>query len=1022
MKRIILSTLFTLATIYVSSQNITIKGVVTDKSSNETLPGVNVIVKNTSIGGVTDFNGKYQISNVPKGSVIVFSFIGYGTKEVRANQSTINIALEEGSQKLEEVVVIGYGTQRKKELTGAVSVVSNETIENLKPTRIEQALQGQVAGVNITSSSGAPGAASNIRIRGISTNGNNNPLILVDGNVIEDLSVINPSDIASINVLKDATAGIYGVRGANGVILIVTKTGRKNSDFKYILNSYSGVQQTTRKIPLLNATEYALLANEAYAANGEALPFTNIGLLGQGTDWQDEVFKTAFIANTDITINKGTEKSLYSFGASYLDQDGIVGGSKANFNRTTAKFNFSTEILKNVNLTTSTVYTNTNRRGLSENALGSVLFNALNMPSNLTVRGDNGDFTLAPNTGVGIEVINPIAQAQNTYNKTKVNKISGSYGLNYKFLDYFSAESRIQFNHASVKSKAYNPELFYGSGKVFNTVNTFADLSDVINNSTVSESEQTYRDYTFDAFIKYERVFNDTHQVKGLLGTSILKSEGINEKNLLGFGANGTTLASVSVAGADRFQDNLELSNAPRKFFDSRLLSYFARLQYSYKDKYFLSAVIRRDGSSNFGPKNKFGYFPTASLGWVISDEDFLKDSKSINFLKLRTSYGVIGNDRIASYGFVSLLSGEATYVFNNQLTYGVALGAISNPEIRWEKQKPFDVGLDMKLFDKFDITIDYFNKTTEDLLLSPQVSGLLGVSAPGALGPIVNAGTVENKGLEFSIGYKEAISEDFKFNINYNFTTLKNKVLYVGSEAGVLFGGSFGVGQEPPSRMEAGFPIGYFYGYKTTGIFQTQNDVDNHATQNNASPGDLRFVDINKDGIIDIKDKTYIGDPIADVTMGLNFSFDYKNFDFNLYAFASVGNEIVRNYERSLPLTNRPTYYLSRWTGNGTSNTFPRVTTGTTSNTLFSDFYVEDGSFVRLQNIQVGYTLGSRFIKKTGIDKLRVYVSANNLFTLTKYRGYDPTTSNGSPIGGGLDQGFYPNPKTFLFGLNVNF
>jgi TonB-linked SusC/RagA family outer membrane protein len=607
MKRIILSTLFTLATIYVSSQNITIKGVVTDKSSNETLPGVNVIVKNTSIGGVTDFNGKYQISNVPKGSVIVFSFIGYGTKEVRANQSTINIALEEGSQKLEEVVVIGYGTQRKKELTGAVSVVSNETIENLKPTRIEQALQGQVAGVNITSSSGAPGAASNIRIRGISTNGNNNPLILVDGNVIEDLSVINPSDIASINVLKDATAGIYGVRGANGVILIVTKTGRKNSDFKYILNSYSGVQQTTRKIPLLNATEYALLANEAYAANGEALPFTNIGLLGQGTDWQDEVFKTAFIANTDITINKGTEKSLYSFGASYLDQDGIVGGSKANFNRTTAKFNFSTEILKNVNLTTSTVYTNTNRRGLSENALGSVLFNALNMPSNLTVRGDNGDFTLAPNTGVGIEVINPIAQAQNTYNKTKVNKISGSYGLNYKFLDYFSAESRIQFNHASVKSKAYNPELFYGSGKVFNTVNTFADLSDVINNSTVSESEQTYRDYTFDAFIKYERVFNDTHQVKGLLGTSILKSEGINEKNLLGFGANGTTLASVSVAGADRFQDNLELSNAPRKFFDSRLLSYFARLQYSYKDKYFekyLSIVKNAMGANIFTLQN----------------------------------------------------------------------------------------------------------------------------------------------------------------------------------------------------------------------------------------------------------------------------------------------------------------------------------------------------------------------------------------------------------------------------------
>ena len=1022
MKRIILSTLFTLATICVSSQSITVKGVVTDKNTQETLVGVNVVVKNTMNGVNTDLDGNYQILNVPKGATLVFSYIGYATKEVIANESTLNVELTEAAQTLDEVVIIGYGSQRKKESTGAVSVISNETIENLKPTRIEQALQGQVAGVNITTSSGAPGAASNIRIRGISTNGNNNPLILVDGNVIEDLSVVNPSDIESINVLKDATAGIYGVRGANGVILITTKTGRKNTDFKYIFNSYGGFQETTRKIPLLNATEYALLANEAYAANGEALPFTNISALGQGTDWQQEVFKRAQILSTDITINKGTEKSQFSFGASYLDQDGIVGGEKSNFNRTTAKFNFSTELFKKLKLTTSTIYSNVNRKGLAENVLGSVLFNALNMPSNLTVRDANGDYTIAPNTGVGIEVVNPLAQAFNTYNIAKVNKISGSYALNYNFSDYFSAETRIQFNKATVKSKAYYPEVYYGSGKVFNTVNDLAGLSDTINSSTVNESEQTFQDYTFDALIKYERTFNEKHQLKTLFGTSVIKSEGINESNLLGFGANGSTLNSVSVATANSFQDNLALSNSPRKFFDSRLLSYFMRLQYSYNDKYLFSAVVRRDGSSNFGPKNKFGYFPTGSLGWVLSEEAFLKDSKVINFMKLRASYGIIGNDRIANFGFVSLLSGEGTYVFNDQLTFGTAVGAIANPEIRWEKQKPLDIGLDLKLFNKFDITIDYFNKKTEDLLLSPQVSGILGASAPGASGPLVNAGTVENKGFEFSIGYKEIVSDDFSFNLNFNFTTLQNEVLYVGSETGVLFGGSFGVGQEPPSRMEKGYPIGYFYGYKTDGIFQNQSAVNNHATQTNASPGDLRFVDVNNDGIIDPKDKTYIGDPIPDLTMGLNFSFDYKNFDFNMYAFASLGNEIVRNYERNLPLTNKPAYYLSRWTGPGTSNDFPRVTTGATNNTLFSDFYVEDGSFIRLQNIQLGYTLNPKLSGKIGLDKLRFFVTANNLFTLTKYKGYDPSASSGAPIGGGIDQGFYPTPKTFLFGLNVNF
>jgi TonB-linked SusC/RagA family outer membrane protein len=446
-------------------------------------------------------------------------------------------------------------------------------------------------------------------------------------------------------------------------------------------------------------------------------------------------------------------------------------------------------------------------------------------------------------------------------------------------------------------------------------------------------------------------------------------------------------------------------------------------LQYDFKGKYLLSAVIRRDGSTKFGPENKFGYFPSGSLGWIASDEDFLKDSNVFNFLKFRASYGILGNDRIPDYRFVSLLNGEGTYVFDDELVFGSAIGAVANPEIKWEKQITLDIGVDMRfLNNKVDITADYFKRRTEDLLVVPQVSGLLGIGAPGSGPPVVNAGIVENTGFEFAIGYKQNLNDNFKFSINYNATFIDNEVISVSTDGGFLPGGSFGVGQDPPSRMEAGFPIGYFRGFVTDGVFQNQTEVDNYPTLTNmVRAGDLKFVDINNDGVIDDDDKTDIGNPLPDVTMGLNFSFEFKNFDFLAYAFASVGNEIVRNYERNQNLTNRSIYFLDRWTGEGTSNTTPRVTTGANSNGLFSDYFVEDGSFVRLQNMQLGYTFNASK-DETKIDKFRVYVSASNLITLTEYRGYDPTASSGAPIGGGIDQGFYPSPKTFLLGVNLKF
>ncbi|WP_069676689.1 SusC/RagA family TonB-linked outer membrane protein [Formosa sp. Hel1_33_131] len=1004
MRKMFLKILALFFVAFTSAQTIDVSGNVNDNAGIP-IPGANVIVKNTSKGAITDFDGNFIISGVEIGSTITVSYIGYITKEiVVTDNSKLTIQLEEDLAQLDEIVVIGYGTQRKKEVTGAVSVVSNATIEKLKPTRIEQALQGQVAGVNITTNSGSPGGASTISIRGVSTNGDSRPLILVDGNVVEDLSVINPNDIESMNILKDATAGIYGVRAANGVILITTKTGRKNMPLKVEYSAYTGFQETTRKIPVLNATEYAFIVNEAYANGGSTPPFTDISDFGVGTNWQDEVFQSAAIHNHNIAFKGGTEKSSYSYSGSFLTQDGIVGGSKSNFTRFTNSASYNLDFLDNFKFKSGITLTRTNKRNLIENTLGSVLFNALNMAPNLSVRDENGDYSLAD--GLGAEVINPLAQMENTYNRTKVMKILGFGGLSYDFLDHFTASANIQFSYAEVENKIFDPIDNYGIGKVFNT-----------QRSIVQELLDFYHDYTFDAFVKYENTFNDVHKLNVLLGTSINKTTG-ELTGKIGFEIIDNNIANANINQAidveDRFKDL-----GRNVTFDSRLLSYFTRVQYDYKGKYLFSAVLRRDGSTKFGPENKFGYFPSASIGWVASDEEFMGENNFFDLLKVRASYGVLGNDRIPNFRYTSLLNGEGVYFFNNQEYIGTASGPISNPAIKWEKQKTLDIGLDLRFLNgKVDITTDYFKRRTEDLLVQSQVSGLLGTGAA----PVVNAGIVENEGIEFAVGYSDNFSEDFKFNIKYNVTAIKNEVVSVSGEGEYLEGGFFGISQPAISRMEAGFPLGYFIGYQTDGIFQTQAEINNSAVTAVApQPGDFKFVDQNGDGVINLDDRVDLGNPLPVATMGLNISFDYKNWDFAAYTFASLGNEIVRNYERNQQLVNKPNTYLDRWTGPGTSNSSPRVTTGATSNTSFSDFYVEDGSFVRLQNAQIGYTFTSND-ETTKLDKLRIYISGSNLLTLTKYSGYDPTAGTGAPIGGGIDQGFYPTARTILLGVNVKF
>lgn len=996
------------------SQEVNIKGTVTDQVSGEPLPGVNILVKNTSKGASTDFDGNFEIVGVQINSVLVFSYVGFKDQEVIVkNGNPLSIILIEDTESLDEVVVIGYGTQKKRDITGAVSTVSSKTLDEIKPIKVEQALQGTVSGVNVTTQSGAPGAGLDIRIRGISTNGANGPLVIIDG-YQGDLGVLNPNDIETITVLKDAQAAIYGTVGANGVVLITTKSGKKNSKTQVSYNTYTGFQETSRQLPLLNATEYAVLLNESYAAGGQTLPYPDISELGTGTDWQDEVFNSNVpIVSHDFNVSGGSDKITYAFSASHLYQQGIIAPKKSDFRRNTARLSLGADISDKIRVKANAIYTYIDRDAINDFGLGSVLFNAINTPATISPFDSNGALTLVPNTpGLGIEIINPLAQIENTFNDYDLRKLNGTVSLEYDIFDKVTFTSRIGFNTSNSEGKTFFKEIDYG-GKVFD-----------IPRSRVEQNSINDNDYSFDAFATYSNLFADIHNVKLTVGSTVYKQFG-NGLFATGYDVPNNSWDFADIALALGTSEGRDVGSYA---YDERRLSFFARLEYDYKGKYLLSAMIRRDLSTRFGPENRVAYFPSITAGWIVSDEDFFKNVNTLNFFKLRASYGILGNDQIGNNGYVSLLNGEATYVFDNSLSFGQAIGVLPNPDLQWEEAKKFDVGLDMKFFNnKLDITTDYFINTRDNLLIGDiPVSGISGVFAPGSGSPTVNAGKVENRGFEFAIGYRDNISENFKFGINYNITTLKNEVLEVNNSTGFLEGGSFGVGQLSPSRMEAGQPIGYFYGYQTDGIFQNQAEVDAHASQidlgANAAPGDIRFVDTNGDGVVDPNDRINIGDPIPDVTMGLNLNFTYKGFDFIAYTFASIGNDMVRNYERTLTDVNRLNYTLNRWTGEGTSNTVPRVTTAATTNNVFSDFFVEDASYIRIQNIQLGYTIPFGFSEKLSISKIRVYTGVNNLYTFTKYRGYDPGASSGAPIGGGIDSGFYPVPRTYLVGLNLNF
>ena len=1026
MKKPIINILIAFLTAFTGFQAQSITGIITDSEDGEPLSGVNILVQGKNQGAVSDFDGNFIIKNFESGSTLVFSYLGYKTLTQKVTSTdiiseNILVSMEKDLSELDEVVVIGYGSQKLSDISGAVSTVNADAIEASSPVRVEDALQGQASGINIISS-GSPGSKPTVLIRGITSYAGNDPLVVIDGvsASIDDLNSLNPNDVKSVNVLKDAAlASIYGVKGGSGVIVITTKSGKRNSETSFTLSTSVGNQEVVKTIGVLNAYEYAAILNEASVNAGEGIVFPNASDFGEGTNWQDEVLVDAPIVNHTITASGGSDKTSYYVSAGYTGQDGVVGGGeKSFFNRTNFTTNINTDLTEKTRLLVNTNYTNIKGKSLSENGITSVLSNALNF-----------DPTVSPyeNDSYGIsetitqEIINPLAQIDNTYNENKVDKIQGKIELQHELIDNFNITSRFGYTYVNIYGKAFLPFQFYGAGH--NQTNANPDLSPIVavdtegnitsTHNRVSESNTNYFNYTYELYGNYDFTINENHNFQTVAGFSIGENKGSNiSATNEDVPFNSWDYADVSAATGNATQ---QTSGSWQ--YVSRNLSYFTRVLYDFNEKYYASFTARMDGSTSFGKNNKFGFFPSASIGWVVSKEDFFAETPILDYLKFRASYGTLGNDNISPQ--FSLISTFPSYVFNGTITPGSSLGSIPNDDVSWENQVQMNIGVDARIFnDKVSFSVDYFKKTVDDLLFSPNLSLYLGTPSF----PTTNIGSTESTGIDAAISLNTSVGS-LGISSNLNFTTAENKVVAINNGDRYIWGAGYGIPFRQIVRFEEGFSPGYFFGYVTDGVFQSVDEINNHATQNGAAPGDIRFVDVNADGIINDSDRTQIGDPFPDFTIGWNLNLDYKAFDLSVFTYASVGNDIYRAYERNLNYTNRFASTLARWTGPGTSFDEPRVTfVDSNNNNRASDRYIEDGSYLRIKNIQLGYKFPDALVDLWGLDEVRTYFQVKNALTFTEYSGYDPEISVGGVLNTGIDYGTYPQPRIWSMGVNIKF
>jgi len=1008
-------------------------GTVTDKQG-ETLPGVSVVVKGTTNGAATDIQGSFKLFSTKPKEILVFSFVGYDTQEIEAlAEVPLKVVLSSSSVGLSEVVVIGYGTQKKSVVTGAISKVKGTDLENLPIVRIENALQGRTSGVTIAANSGQPGAPSTVRVRGTTTINNSNPLYVIDGVPIDNggIDYLNSDDIESIEVLKDAAAAaIYGTRAASGVILVTTKKGKGAAlnegagGMQVNFNAYFGTQSPAKKLDLLNATDYAILRNEASVNGGGPVVFENPESFGEGTDWQSTIFNnSAFIQNYELSFSGGNDKSTYYSSMGYLTQEGVVTSSISNYKRLNLRVNSTHKIKKWLRTGENVGFSYIKSQGsLNTNSeYGGPLSSAINLdPITQTVITDTAVANAPPYSNhpvvrdgngnpygisqyVGQEMTNPLAYVQTR---------QGNFGWSYNLVGNAYVEIE-PIKGLKVRSDLGAKLAYYGD-EDFYPIAYLGAYSYTTNNSFYRANNKGFI-WNWENTASYTRSFGK-HTGTVLIGTSAYSetSRGVNAtyKNLP---VNTFDEASMNynIPAADRLGGGWETP-------DHNVSSIFARLIYNYNEKYLFTGVIRRDGSSRFGSNNKYGIFPSASVGWVTSRENFWPENKIVTFLKIRGSYGVNGNDNIGDFQYVSTVSGGRNYTFgDDNYVIGYSPNAPANPDLKWEQTSQLDLGFETTLIQDITLAFDWFNKKTTGMLQAVILPGYVGTGNPTG-----NVGSMSNKGVELELGYHKKLGEfDLKFSGNASY--LKNEITDLGT-VDYITGATFQSSSYEISRLAVGHPMGAFYGFETLGIFQSLSQVQKYKDKNgnmiqpNAQPGDFKFADLNGDGKIDANDRTYIGDPTPTWSYGFTVTASFKGFDLLIFGQGVAGNDVFNGLRRlDIPTANWTSDALGRWTGPNTSNTYPRLVLGDPNKNFSSPstFYLTNGSYFRFKTIQLGYSLPKTIVTKIGLQLLRVYFSANNLVTFTKYQGYDPEIGGASY---GIDRGVYPQARSFMIGFNV--
>jgi TonB-linked SusC/RagA family outer membrane protein len=1020
MRKTVLTIISMFLCVIAFGQENTINGKVTDASNGSPLPGVNIYVEGTTIGTTSDMEGNYQIEVPEDENVLVFSFVGYQSKKLTIDdRSEINVALQPKAEALDEVIVVGYGTQRKSLVTGSISKVESEEMADLPISRASEALEGKTAGVSVIPSSGSPGAGMKVRVRGTGSNQNAQPLYIVDGMKTGDISFLSPSDIESMEVLKDAaSAAIYGAEGANGVVLISTKSGSQEQskvsyDFQY------GVQSAGNYPDPMNSEQYQQYMEEAGHSDAINVAAPN----NVSTNWMNEIFEQAPMQKHNLSFSGGTENSTYMFSGSYYNQKGIVGGDKADFSRYSVRLNSSHNVKDWIEVGNHLTYTNFSRSTISEdNTFGGIIGNALMFDPLVPVTYDgtpdiiqsalnngmspvtnsDGEYYGVSTNTVG-EIVNPLAALETSKGGSKQDKLFGNVFVRLTPMEGLTFNSRLGLDYASQLYHTWTPTFWYSSERQNTATN-------------VRDNHDKWYTWLWENFAEYKTSINN-HNITVLGGIS---AQRYRHKYI-------TTLSGPMFKEGDSFAQHggneIEGRLSGSKEI-SKQASYYARFNYDYKNKYMLEAAFRRDGSSRLGPEYKWGNFPSVSAGWVVSEENFWP-LESIEFFKLRASWGQNGSLSNLGYDQYRAL------ITTTGLKYPDAAGgyytaaepdALANPELKWETSEQTNFGVDITTWGRrLTFSADYYQKVTKDLLTpsSPPLS-------VGNDAPYVNAGDVTNKGFEFQLGLSK-FEGDFTYKMNFNVSTNKNEVTYLNPLLDRVSGVGVGTGWTA-TYFEEGKPVWYFRGYETDGIFQNQQQIDDYIAKHelsgyNPEPGDPVIVNNKDDGVINAEDQAMIGNPHADMLFGANMNFSYKNFSLKLNLAGSVGNDKLLAWNRTDRVSyNMPQFfYENRWTGEGSTNEWFAPETQSPY-VYHSDMMVFDGSYLRVKQIQVGYSLPSNLLKQVNMSKARIFVSLNNYFTFTNYPGMDPAASSYSAQAIGIDRGAYPIAKKIMTGLSVTF